>query len=185
MNTTVATAARPGTPTAERPARTWAPSMRTAFYAVVLIILIGYTAMAFQMEWTTSGGRIGPGFFPRIIGSLGILVTVGALVTSIRRGRGDQEDEAFDEDELGEGDLGRHPVAALIAVAASAVLLVTLISLGAIVATAVFLFAMLTFLNRGRWVMNLVITVAVPLGMYLLFQTALNAGLPSGILPRF
>lgn len=163
----------------------WVPSIRTIFYAVIMLITIGYTAMAFQMEWTTSSGRIGPGFFPQIIGSLGLVITLAAIVTSIRRGKSHQDEEAPSEDELGEGDLGHHPMTALIAVVAGAVLVLTLITLGAIVASAIFLFAMLTYLNRGRWVMNVIITVAVPLGMYLLFQTALNAGLPSGILPRF
>ena len=33
--------------------------------------------------------------------------------------------------------------------------------------------------------LNVCIAVALPLGMYLLFQSLLNAGLPEGILPRF
>ena len=61
----------------------------------------------------------------------------------------------------------------------------TLVSLGAIVSTAAFLILMLTLLNRGRTVLNVCIAVALPLGMYLLFQSLLNAGLPEGILPRF
>jgi hypothetical protein len=170
----------------EQPQRdgTWRPTGRTVFFAVVLAILIGYVNMAFDLEWRTQAGRIGPGFFPRIIGVMGVVITLGALVQSLRPGVGD-EDEGFEEDELGEGDLGRHPVPVLITVVASALFLVTLNTLGAIISGAIFLFGMLWLLNRGRWVANTIVSIAVPLALYLLFQTALNAGLPGGLLPRF
>jgi hypothetical protein len=154
------------------------------FFAIVLAVLAGYLKMAFDLEWRTQAGRIGPGFFPRIIGVLGVAITIGAVVQSLRPGVGD-EDETYDEDEVGEGDLGRHPVPVAITVAASALFLFTLNTLGAIISGAVFLFGMLWLLNRGRWVANTIISICVPLGLYLLFQTALNAGLPGGLLPRF
>jgi putative tricarboxylic transport membrane protein len=162
----------------------WRPTGRTVFFAIVLVVLAGYLNMAFDLEWRTQAGRIGPGFFPRIIGVLGVVITLGALVQSLRPGVGD-EDEGFEEDELGEGDLGRHPVPVVITVAASALFLVTLNTLGAIISGALFLFGMLALLNRGHWVANTIISIGVPLALYLLFQTALNAGLPGGLLPRF
>lgn len=164
----------------------WRPSTRTVFFGVLLVILVGYTEMAFEMQWTTAGGRIGPGFFPRIIGLLGSVVCLGALLNSLRRGVGDvEEKDVLDEDEVGEGDLGRHPGPLLLAVVASIGLLVTFLSLGAIIAGALFMFGMLAVLNPGRWLLNAVLSVAIPFGLYLLFQTALNAGLPEGLLPRF
>jgi len=165
------------------PTRRWRPTSRTAFFGVLLVVLVVYTEMAFELEWTTAAGRIGPGFFPRIVGLLGFVICLGALVNSLRPGVGDDEDLL--EDEVGEGDLGRHPVPLLLAVVAGAVLLFTFLSLGAIVAGTLFMFGMLAFLNPGRWLFNAVLGVAIPLGLYLLFQTALNAGLPEGILPRF
>jgi hypothetical protein len=164
--------------------QTWGPTSRTVFFGILLVVMVGYTEMAFELEWRTQAGRIGPGFFPRIIGLLGAAVTLGAVVNSLRPGVGDEPD-LFDEDEVGEGDLGRHPIPLVLTVALSALFLVTLTTLGAIVSAAIFMFGMLWFLNRGRWVMNVVLSLAVPVGMYLLFQTALNAGLPEGILPRF
>jgi hypothetical protein len=161
------------------------PTGRTIFLGIVLVILIGYVKMAFDLEWTTQAGRIGPGFFPRVIGILGLVITLGALVNSVRSGMDDEDDEGYVEDEMGEGDLGRHPVPVLLTVVAGAVLLVTLIPLGAIIASFIFLFAMLAFLNPGKWVLNATVSLIVPLTLYLLFQTALNAGLPEGLLPRF
>ena len=170
--------------TALESSRKWTLNVRLAFYAVLFLIMLGYTGTAFQMDWITESGRIGPGFFPRIIGVLSMLICSWALLKCIVGGE-PVDGEGSDEDEVGEGDLGRHPFAVAIAVVASFTFVITLNFLGAIVAAAVFLFVMLSFLNRGRWLTNSIITVAVPVGMYLLFQTALNAGLPAGILPRF
>lgn len=164
--------------------RGWRLTGRIVFLGIVLLILVGYVQMAFELEWTTQAGRIGPGFFPRIIGVLGVAITLGALIHSVRSGV-DDEEEGTDEDEVGEGDLGRHPVPVLITVAACVVFLVTLNPLGAIISGALFLFGMLALLNPRRWVVNAVVSVAVPLALYVLFQTVLNAGLPGGLLPRF
>lgn len=165
------------------PHRRWRPTPRTVFFAVLLVVLVGYTEMAFELEWTTRAGRIGPGFFPRIVGILGSAICLAALLGSLRPGADSDEDSL--EDEVGEGDLGRHPGPLLLMVLACGVLLFTLLSLGAIVSGALFMFGMLALLNPGRWLLNAVLSIAVPLGLYLLFQTALNAGLPEGILPRF
>ena len=168
------------------------PTGKALFLAVVLVVLVGYTWMAFQeMEWVTAAGRIGAGFFPRVIGVLGIVVTVISLAQALRVRRGDEgaaleEDVgASPEDEFGSADLGRHPAALIVMVVASVVLVATLTSLGAVLASALFLFAMLWYLNREHLVVNVVLSVALPLALYLLFQTFLNAGLPSGVLPRF
>lgn len=158
---------------------------RVAFFAVVLAITLAYTVIAFQMDRLSAGGRIGPGFFPQIIGSIAVLMTAAALVNSLRPGAVATDDVGFEEDEAGEGDLGRHPGALLVTIACSAFLLFSLNSLGAIISSALFSFALLTYLNRGRWLTNILVSVLVPLAMYLLFQTALNAGLPGGLLPRF
>lgn len=173
------------TPPTEQPSGgTWGPTGRTVFFAVVLAVLVGYVFMAFDLEWRTQAGRIGPGFFPRIIGGMGVVITLGALLQSLRPGVGDEE-EGFEEEDMGEADLGKHPLPVVLTVAASAVFLLTLNPLGAIISGALFLFAMLWLLNRGRWLTNTIISIAVPLALYLLFQTALNAGLPGGLLPRF
>ncbi|MQA60101.1 MAG: hypothetical protein GEU86_01100 [Actinophytocola sp.] len=170
-------------PTTSPSARRWQPTSRTAFFGVLLVVLVGYTEMAFELEWTSAGGRVGPGFFPRIIGILGSVMCLGALLDSLRPGR--EGDEESPEDEVGEGDLGRHPAPLLLVVVAGGLLGATFVALGAIIAGTLFMFGMLAFLNPGRWGTNAVLSVAIPLGLYLLFQTALNAGLPEGLLPRF
>ena len=162
------------------------PTGRSLFLGVLLLVMAGYTQMAFALEYETVAGRIGPGFFPRVIGILSLAILLWALVTSLLPGAVNSEDEVAGEEEVGAGDLGRHPVPLALVLAATAVfMLILFIPLGAIVSSAVFLLATLFLLNRQRPVMNIVIALVLPVLVYLLFQTFLNAGLPPGLLPRF
>jgi hypothetical protein len=163
------------------------PTGRTLFFAVLLVVMAVYTQMAFEMEWQTAAGRIGPGFFPRLIGILSVAIVLWGLVKSLLPGAVDDEDEVVGgEDEAGDADLGKHPVPLILVVAAAAVfLLIFFVPLGAIIGCALFLLVTLFLLNRRQPVVNVVIALALPVLVYLLFQTALNAGLPAGILPRF
>jgi putative tricarboxylic transport membrane protein len=155
--------------------RRWHVGPPTVFFAILLVVLAVYFQLALGMEWRTAAGRIGPGFFPRIIGGVGIVLTLVALVGSLRRA--DPPAEA-DTD-----DLGRHPWTLAIVVGASAALAAAFTLLGAIVAGALFLLGCLWLLNREHPVLNAVLGIGLATGLYLLFQTLLNAGLPAGVLP--
>jgi putative tricarboxylic transport membrane protein len=156
---------------------------KTIFLALLLVVLAVYTEMAFELDWRTQAGRIGPGFFPRIVGLGGVVITLWALVTAISS---PEDDEVVAlEDEVGEADLGKHPRLLAIMVVTAGVFAATLLWLGAIISSAIFLAVMLSLLNRGRHLANAVVAIGIPVVMYLLLQTLLNAGLPEGILPRF
>lgn len=155
---------------------------KVAFLVLVLVVLAAYTEMAFGMEWRTTAGRIGPGFFPRILGVVALAVTAWTIVVALRAPADTDEVVAL-EDETGDGDLGRHPGLLALMVLAAGVLVATLIALGAVVASALFLLAMLWTLNRAHPVTNALVAVGLPVALYLLFQTLLNAGLPAGVLP--
>lgn len=178
---TTSRAGTPAGPVAQTPAAGRRLPGKALFFLAVLALLVGYTEMAFHLRWLTSSGQIGPGFFPRITGVLSVLIALWAVWYGWRH-PGDEESV---EDEVGDGDLGRYPGAMVVVVGASVVLLGTLVWLGAVLAPVIFVFGVLSYLNPRRWVTNAVLGLAVPLGMYLLFQTALNAGLPAGILPPF
>jgi len=156
--------------------RRWTVGARAAFFGILLVVFAVYLQLAMGMEWRTAAGRIGPGFFPRIIGTAGILLTIAALVRSVRRA----EPEAEPTDEP---DLGRHPRTTVIVVAAAAALAAVFTVLGALVAGALFLLGCLWLLNREHPVLNAALGVGLAAGLYLLLQTLLNAGLPAGILP--
>ncbi len=160
--------------------------VRSVFFGVLLVLLAAYLQLAMGMEWRTTAGRIGPGFFPRVIGVLGVLLTLAALVHSLRETSADgsaRGEEGPCEEEAGEADLGRHPRMMAVVVAASAALAAAFVALGAVVACALFLFGCLWLLNRPRPVLNAVLSLGLALGLYLLFETLLGAGLPAGVLP--
>jgi hypothetical protein len=146
--------------------------MRAVFLAAILVVAAVYSYHAFaDMNFLSSTGRLGPAFFPRIIGVLLVVSTLYSLILEFRRTRMPASEEAGD---------WRTTVMAIALCCAFVALLEVL---GAIVAMITFLLASLFMLNRGRIVQNLAIGVLVPIGIYLLFSVWLNARLPEGMLP--
>lgn len=146
--------------------------VRSIWLACLLGVAVPYAVLAFGMEWRTVGGRMGPGFFPRLIG-LGLVITLAiALARSLRGG---------DEDGEAEGD-GTYVRALLVMIGATVLYAVLFEVLGALVASVIYMVTVLSAINPRRWVMNVSIGVLLPLALYLMFQTWLNAGLPAGML---
>jgi putative tricarboxylic transport membrane protein len=157
---------------------------KLTFLGVLLLIFAVYTEMAMGMEWRTPAGRIGPGFFPRILGFTAIAVTVAAGVREVlSRPSSKPVDKVEAAEEAAEPDLGRHPVALLAFIVAAAVFVALFGVLGAALAGVLFLGVTLWFLDPEHHARAVIIAVAVPVLLYLAFQTGLNAGLPQGILP--
>jgi putative tricarboxylic transport membrane protein len=161
---------------------------RTVFFGLLLVLLAAYLQLALGMEWRTAAGRIGPGFFPRVIGVLGVALTLVALVHSLwRRDTAPAHDldgpGADDGAGAGMVDLGRHPGTMTIVVGASAAFAAAFVALGAVLASALFLFGCLWLLNRPHPVLNTLLSLGLAVGMYLLFETLLGTGLPAGVLP--
>jgi hypothetical protein len=53
--------------------------------------------------------------------------------------------------------------------------------LGALLASVLFLALLLAIVNRGRHKVNAVVSVLVPVSLYLVFEVLLDAGLPPGL----
>jgi putative tricarboxylic transport membrane protein len=178
------------TATAPQPTVSAPPSGRKvnwpklAFLGVMLLVFAVYTEMAMGMEWRTQAGRIGPGYFPRILGFTAIAVTVAAGVREILSRPGSKTaDQVEAAEEAAEPDLGRHPMALVGFIAAAAVFVALLGVLGAALAGVLFLGVTLWFLDPEHHIRAVIIAVAVPVLLYVAFQVGLNAGLPQGILP--
>ncbi len=165
------------------PAEVRHASATTLFLVVVLAIMAVYTQLAFGMDWRTAAGRIGPGFFPRIVGLSAVVLTLAGLWRDLHGRNRDEGGGA--EEEAGDADLGRHPSVLFVIVALLAVLVVVFQVLGAILSGVLFLLAALSLLNPGRLLVNVATSIGLPLLLYVLFQTLLNAGLPPGLLPAF
>ncbi|MGW0161606.1 tripartite tricarboxylate transporter TctB family protein [Mycobacterium sp. NPDC003323] len=159
---------------------------KLAFLGLILLGFAFYTEQAMGMEWRTQAGRIGPGFFPRILGATAMVVTVIALISEyLTRSEAKTLDAVESAEEAAEPDLGRHPLALIAFVIAAAIFVGLFGVLGAALSGVLFLAATLWFLDSGHRMRALIIAVAVPVLLYLAFETGLNVGLPQGILPKF
>ena len=144
--------------------------MRAAFTVAILCLAVYYTYVAFvDLNFLSSTGRLGPGFFPRIVGVLLILACLYELAVELRRRDRDVPRSQFAR------------VTLLVAVL-SGLFVLSLEFLGGPIAMVVFMLVSLFILNRGHPVQNVVIGTILPLSLYLLFNVWLNAPLPEGII---
>jgi len=142
--------------------------MRAGFLLAILLVSGGYTWLAFaELDYLSSAGRLGPGFFPRIIGVCLVALCAHSLYADFR---------------LREA-LSAHWRTTLVVAAFSAAFVAVLDLLGGLLSMVAFLGAALAYLNRGRPLQNAALAVILPVCVYLLFKVWLNAALPRGILP--
>jgi putative tricarboxylic transport membrane protein len=147
---------------------------RIVWLAAIAVVAAVYTGMAFGMEWQTAAGRIGPGFFPRIVGGLTVVLCVVAIVRTVRGRRPPVEDDA---------DAPQHGRLVVVASVALVGYLLVFEYLGAALASVAFMLVMLSVVNRGRTVANVVLSVLLPAALYVVLEVGLGAGLPPGPLP--
>ena len=65
---------------------------------------------------------------------------------------------------------------------ATGFLVLAMALIGGYAAMFAFMISTLAVLNRGRWLQNVTIAVALPTAIYLMFEVWLNAAIPRGIL---
>lgn len=149
------------------------PFMKVAFLVAILCVALLYTYSAFtDLTFLTVSGRLGPGFFPRIIGGLLVAACLYNLVVAARRA-------GPDEGEAGDGDW--RVTLGILALSAGFVGLLEVV--GGLLAMVLFLLAALSVLNRGRLVQNLAISLLLPAAVYLMFDVWLKASMPRGLIP--
>ena len=147
--------------------------MRTAFLAGVLLIAAGYTYLAFTgLPYLSSAGRLGPGFFPRVIGIALLVLVLYSLVADGRR----RDVEAAAP--------SRHWRVTLVLAALSAGFIAAIEALGGLLAMIAFMALALAVLNPGRRLQNALVAVGLPVTVYLVFRLWLNAAIPPGLLPH-
>lgn len=156
---------------------------RVLFLAVLTLLAAAYTQMAFQMEWRIQNGQIGPGFFPRFVG-VGIVVGCLMAIALTLSGRGPSDasaDAAEDADFDVRADGRTAPLATVLTVGAMVIFFMFFELLGALLSSVLFPALLLTIVNPGRHRTNAAVSVLVPVGLYLLFEVLLDAGLPPGV----
>lgn len=144
-------------------------TMRIGFSLFLLAMAIGYTFIAFDDLAFMVRNRLGPGFFPRVIGLVTIALLLYSLFVDLRQ-------RAKDVGTKHGRDMVVFTAIATGYVAAFPVL-------GGLWATIAFLLAALFVFNPGKVLVNVLVSVLLPVALYLLFDTWLNASIPSGLVP--
>ncbi|WP_163269464.1 tripartite tricarboxylate transporter TctB family protein [Chelativorans alearense] len=147
--------------------------MRMIFFVVILATGLMYSYLAFtDLDFLTTTGRLGPGFFPRVIGTLMVVFTIWSMIAELRPSAAE-----------GRSDVGGYAgqVALIMSLGVAYVLSLGLV--GGIPATVIFLFVTLSVLNRDRLLQNGLVALLVPGAIYVLFDRLLNAAIPEGVLP--
>lgn len=143
--------------------------MRLAFKLAILFLAGLYTAIGLaQLNFLSALGRIGPGFFPRILGLMLIATCLYSLYHDARQARDGAAISPF------------WRVVAVVALL-SGLFVLALDILGGLLSMIVFMLASLTFLDPRRPVVNVAVALLLPICVYVLFDRYLNAAVPDGL----
>lgn len=156
------------------------------FLLFLLAVAIAYTVLGSRLLRRTAAGAMGPGFLPVWLGlaAIGGLL-VGLVITVVRRRAPSPEAESAGssaEAEAGPTEPADRSVATLgVVVAGFTGLVLGFPILGALVSVALFVVAMLWYLNRhlAWWIWG--VSVALSVSFWFLFE-ALGVYLPHGFL---
>ncbi|MEM9392770.1 MAG: tripartite tricarboxylate transporter TctB family protein [Pseudomonadota bacterium] len=144
--------------------------MRIPFLVALMAAAVFYSYIAFvDLNFMTRTGRLGPGFFPRIIGIAMIALCIWAILDELRSQKSSDDYLGYWRD-------------AIVIIGMALVYAVLLRVLGGYLATIAFLMMALTVLNRGRLKQNLLLALLIPTGVYALFDRVLNANMPPGLI---
>lgn len=143
--------------------------MRLAFMFIVLAGAIFYSYVAFvDLSFLSRTGRLGPGFFPRLVGVFAVAMTIWVIVDLLRDQRPEEDDASSWVD-----------VVKLMVLALAYAVLLRLF--GGFIATVIYLAMTLTVMNRGKYLQNVILSLTFPAGVYLLFDKLLNANMPPAL----
>lgn len=150
------------------------------------IILVCTLLLAGVYFWATAqipslelGDPLGPKAFPRLLG-IGLLIAAAMLLAEILRDR--------KQVKAGTKTAARltwepHDWVVVIVAAWTAVYVAAFEYAGYMLATAIYLLALMAYFNRGRWVMNVSTAVLFSTGSYFAFTKLLGVTLARGIIP--
>jgi len=146
-------------------------ALRAAFLLALLFGAGWYAWTAFTgLNYLSSAGRLGPGFFPRYIGAGLVVFLAYSLFADLRR---DPPEDAISP---------YWRTAAVLALLC-AVFVGLLDLLGGLLAMVAFMASALWFLNRERALQSALIAILLPLALYLVFSVWLKATMPAGLIP--
>ena len=147
---------------------------------VLILLLAGVYAYATeQLPSLEIGDPLGPKAFPRLL-TAALLITAVVLLLEILRAPKTRTAPAART-----GERGERSAQLVVGAAAVWTFLYFLVfePLGYVIATGLYLVALMSYFNRGKWVTNVSTAVLFSLGSYLMFTKLLGVNLAPGILP--
>lgn len=149
---------------------------RVIFVCIIVLTAVYFYATA-QIPTLEIGDPLGPKAFPRLLG-IGMLITAAMLFMEIGRARKTPPEDASQPS----GD--RHHLMVVGAVVAgTAVYLAVFTLLGYVIATSIYLLALMAYFHPGKWTTNILTAVLFCVLSYLMFTKLLGVTLPRGVLP--
>ena len=146
-------------------------------FACTIIIAAVYLYATTLIPSLEIGDPLGPKAFPRLLGG-GLLIAAGLLFVEMWKDRGARAPEGA---AAGAEDWDSIWVIAGVSVWTAAYYVV-FEQLGYIVATAIYLFALMAWFNRGKWLANALSAVLFSVLSYVMF-VKLDVNLPRGVVP--
>jgi len=141
---------------------------------IVAIVYLYATTLIPSLE---IGDPLGPKAFPRL---LGIFLLIGAGVLFLEMWK-ERQGKATRPAAAAPPDL-RHLWVLAAVVAWTGAYYIVFEKAGYVIATAVYLFALMAWFNRGRWLMNALVAALFSALSYAMFLK-LDVNLPKGVLP--
>jgi putative tricarboxylic transport membrane protein len=149
---------------------------RVIFVCTIVIAAVYFYATTL-IPTLEIGDPLGPKAFPRLLGVC-LLIAAGLLFIEMWK---DRKAATPPTPLAGTGDLRHWWVLAAVSVWTAAFYVVFEIA-GYIVATSVYLLALMAWFNRGKWIANVMSAVLFSVLSYVMFLK-LDVRLPQGILP--
>jgi putative tricarboxylic transport membrane protein len=146
-------------------------------FVCTIVVAVVYLVATSHIPTLEIGDPLGPKAFPRLLG-IGLLIAAGLLFLETWKDRDQQKPPAGGAATL---DL-RHLRVLAAVVVWTGVYYVVFERAGYIVASTVYLYALMAWFNRGKWLVNALSAVLFSASSYLLF-VKLDVNLPRGILP--
>lgn len=153
--------------------------MRIVFLVALLGAAIFYSYIAFaDLNFMTRTGRLGPGFFPRVVGLLMVGMILWAILDALRdRARV----AAGGHPSADDAPAGRwRDFVLLLALALGYAVLIRVF--GGYISTVLYLGTALMLLNPGRLLQNALVAVIFPTVVVVLFDRVLNANMPPALI---
>lgn len=150
---------------------------RVIFVCIVVLAAVYFYATA-QIPSLEIGDPLGPKAFPRLLGIV-LVFTGGMLLMEMWRARGKKRQE-----DASAPAVDRRVVMVISGVVVWTALYLSVFELlGYVIATSIYLLALMAYFHPGRWVTNILCAVLFCVGSYVMFNYVLGVNLTKGILP--